>query len=170
MSGESSDEGNGTSAGWTIRAATESDAEAIASLSRLITRRDIAADFPPEAQHFLDQALGPEQVRANMRGTCRYLVAEAGEDLLGVVATRDDRHLLKLFVADAARGQGLARALWERARQASVAAGYRGPFTVSAATGAVPVYERLGFRPSGPATIEDGITRVPMSTADPSDA
>lgn len=55
--------------------------------------------------------------------------------MLGVVATRDDHHLLMLFVAEEAQGQGLARALWARAREACLEAGYSGVFTVSAALG-----------------------------------
>lgn len=148
-----------------IRLATEADAEAISAFTRRITRDDIARDLPEDARRYLDEALGPTLVRRNMHGAYRYFVAESGGRLTGVVATRDDRHLLLLFVAKEARGQGLARALWECARAACVSNNRSGPFTVSAAPDAVPMYERLGFAPEGPATTEHGITRVPMSTA-----
>lgn len=148
-----------------IRLAQEADAEAISVLTRRLTRHYISRDFSTEGQRFLHDALSPQQIAKNIRGSCRYLVCESEGELLGVVATRDNRHLLMLFVAERAQGKGLARLLWERARDACMEAGYSGPFTVSAALGAVPVYESFGFKPTGPATTEHGVTRVPMATS-----
>ncbi|MDF5808500.1 GNAT family N-acetyltransferase [Pseudomonas aeruginosa] len=58
----------------------------------------------------------------------------------------------------------MARALWARARELVSRAGYSGVFTVSAALGAVPVYQRFGFVASGPVTTEHGVARLPMTT------
>ena len=83
---------------------------------------------------------------------------------MGLVATRANQHLLKLFVADAAQCRGLARALWVTAKEACIRAGHTGPFTVSAARAVVPMYEKFGFVRSGEETTEDGVVRMPMHT------
>ncbi len=147
-----------------IRSATEDDAEAISALARALTAKFVSHEFSPAGQRTLHEALGAGQVRFNMRNGCRYHVYEEDGVVLGLVATRADRHLLKLFVAEAAQARGLARALWETAKQACIAAGYSGPFTVSAARAAVPMYEAFGFVRSGNETTEDDIIRVPMHT------
>ena len=150
-----------------IRLAEETDAKAISALTRRLTSEHIARDFTAEGRRFLHDALRPEQIAENMRTCCRYFAAELGGEIVGVVATRDDRHLLMLFVDEKVQGRGLARRLWERAKGACMEAGYPGPFTVSAAMGAVPVYEKLGFAATGPATTEHGVTRLPMATRSP---
>ena len=147
-----------------IREATEEDAPAISDLSRSVSLHFIAPDFSEEGRRNLLDALRTEAVLANMRRNCRYHVYEEDGTILGVVAMRPNSHLLKLFVAESAQDGGIGRALWEVARAASVAAGYRGPFTVSSSRAAVPFYKRLGFVPEGDETIEDGMIRVPMRT------
>ncbi|WP_346763655.1 GNAT family N-acetyltransferase [Pseudomonas aeruginosa] len=95
-----------------IRLARVEDAEMIGAFVRRLTREHVARDFPPQGRRFLQRALGTPRILEGMRGTCRYFVAEERGKMLGVVATRDDHHLLMLFVAEEAQGQGLARALW----------------------------------------------------------
>lgn len=148
----------------TIRLAREADANAISALVRRLTHVHISRDFTEEGRRFLDEALRSQNILESMRSSGRYFVAVRQDTIVGVVATRDNSHLLLLFVAEEAQGQGLARIMWEHARNACVEAGYSGPFTVSAALGAVPVYKTLGFTATGPATTEHGVTRVPMAT------
>ncbi|MEY9634103.1 GNAT superfamily N-acetyltransferase [Bradyrhizobium japonicum] len=148
-----------------IREATNADAAAISELTRDLTLKNISHEFPLAGRLFLDNALSAEQVRRNMQENCRYHVCEKAGCIVGVVAMRANRHLLKLFVAEIAQGQGIARALWTAAKQACIRSGHRGPFTVSAARGAEPVYRQLGFVRSGDETTENGVTRVPMHSA-----
>ena len=82
--------------------------------------------------------------------------------MIGVVATRDDRHLYHLFVAESHQRRGVARSLWELARRACVQAGSEGPFTVNSSQFAVEVYERLGFRATSGAMEMNEVVFVPM--------
>jgi len=147
-----------------IREASLADAAEISALTTSLSDRFIAHEFSAEGRRNLLAALSAEHVRAEMQGDCRYHVYEAAGEILGVVAMRANRHLLKLFVAEAAQGKGIGRALWETAKRTCAAAGYQGPFTVSASRGAVGVYERFGFVREGDETVEDGIIRIPMRT------
>ncbi len=91
-----------------------------------------------------------------------YLVAELEGQIAGFVAMRDNKHLFHLFVAAAHQRIGIARALWEQARQVSLRAGPITEFTVNSSLNAVPVYLSFGFAPAGAIMQEHGIAFLPM--------
>ncbi|GAA2605347.1 GNAT family N-acetyltransferase [Dactylosporangium fulvum] len=65
----------------------------------------------------------------------------------------------RVVTAKSARGQGLAGRLLQAALD------HIGPgrgTVLDAQTDAMRIYERVGFQPSGPAFVEDGIEHVPM--------
>jgi GNAT superfamily N-acetyltransferase len=78
------------------------------------------------------------------------------------VAVRDTTHLYHLFVRQEFQGRGLSRELWQHAKEAAIAAGNRCGFTVNSSPYAVPVYERFGFKATGPRIETHGIAFVPM--------
>jgi GNAT superfamily N-acetyltransferase len=145
-----------------IKIASVTDAEAIASLAQDLARYHISQDFSLEGRQNLDDALSADAMRRYMSEGCRFHVAVADDVLQGIVAMRENRHLLLLFVAEEAQGRGLARLLWETAESAARAAGYDGVLTVSAAQDAMAMYEKFGFRASGEETDEHGIIRTLM--------
>jgi len=67
-----------------------------------------------------------------------------------------------LFVGRAYQRVGLARRLWSRVKDDSLALGNPGGFTVNASNHAVPAYERLGFRRTEPTKETDGVLYNPM--------
>ena len=91
-----------------------------------------------------------------------YLVAELEGQMVGVVAMRDQTHLFHLFVAAAHQRTGIARALWEQARQLSLRAGPIAEFTVNSSLNAVPVYRSFGFVSAGAVMQVHGIAFLPM--------
>lgn len=149
-----------------IRQAGPDDADAIVRAIRDIVEPEWYPTLDPRGRSYLDRALTPGAVRDLMANGCRYHVCADADGIVGVVAMRDNRHLLKLFVARRARGSGLGQRLWHASREASMAAGHRGAFTLSAMLAAVPLYRRLGFVVDGAMTDEDGIERIPMRTLD----
>jgi len=138
------------------------DAEAI---SRLINGVAGAFTLDPQgrgAEAFL-QGITPEAIRGCIASSAFvYLKLQRGGRLAGVVALRDGRHLYHLFVAPECQRSGLARALWERILAVAEARHGPPPMTVNSTPGAVPVYERFGFRASGPRVEKNGIAFVPM--------
>jgi GNAT superfamily N-acetyltransferase len=87
--------------------------------------------------------------RARIREGKRYFVAEIDGRVVGVVATREDRHIFRWFVSRRWRRQGIAGALLRRAlADARKRAGTR-TFTLNASRFAVEAYLRLGFRIAG---------------------
>ena len=89
-------------------------------------------------------------------------MAEENGCLAGVTATRDDKHLYHLFVAEPFQRRGLARALWDHAKQACLEAGNPGEFTVNSSRFAVGLYVKLGFVPLGPEVDRNGVISIPM--------
>lgn len=92
-----------------------------------------------------------------------YRVAEGAAGLVAAVALRDDKHLFHLFVAPAHQRRGLGRELWGLVRDAALARGNPGEFTVNASLNAVPVYMRFGFVPMAEVQHVHGISFVPMA-------
>lgn len=145
-----------------IRPATPADAAAI---STLILRLAPSFTLRPDgegAEAFL-ATLAPEVIAGYLASPdYAYRVAEEDGALAGVVAVRENRHLFHLFVAPPFQNRGLARRLWERAMDAALRAGNPGEFTVNSSLYAVPVYEKFGFRPTGPCVEQHGVAWLPM--------
>jgi ribosomal protein S18 acetylase RimI-like enzyme len=92
----------------------------------------------------------------------RYQVAMLNGELAGVVSIRDNSHLFHLYVAERFHRRGIARALWQAARDDALKRGNPGRFTVKSSPYAVGVYERFGFRATGPRAEQGGLVYVPM--------
>ena len=146
-----------------IRPAKIQDAEAISALINESAHHFLLDSSGRGAERFL-AGITPQAILGNISSpNFHYLIAEDDADLAGAVALRDGRHLFHLFVSPTHQRQGLARALWEAAKQ--VAAKDLKTFTVNSSPNAVAVYERFGFAVNGPRTEVNGIAFVPMEAA-----
>jgi len=130
----------------TIRPATLADAAAISTLITPLAEKYIAYEFTDEGRRRLLRSMTPDAIRGYIAKGFRYHVAQESDDIVGVVATRDDSHLYHLFVAERSQGRGLARKLWQVARQACLEARNPGEVTVKPSRFATGFYAKLGFR------------------------
>jgi ribosomal protein S18 acetylase RimI-like enzyme len=144
-----------------IRAATIDDAESISQLVTRLALEYIACELAAEGANRLLNSLSGESIRSYLKAGYKYYVAESGSVLAGVVATRDNRHLYHLFVAQPFQRRGLARRLWQVAQAPCLAAGTR-EFTVNSSRSAVAVYERFGFTRQSESQDAGGVVSVPM--------
>jgi len=145
-----------------LRPADAADASAI---SGLILSLQPYLTIEPDgsgAEEFL-VSLSPDIIRRNLQDEkyC-YQLAFDGEALAGVVAVRDNTHLFSLYVGSPWHGQGLGKRLWEVARDAALARGNPGSFTVNSSTFAEAMYRHLGFGATGPVAEMHGIRFIPM--------
>lgn len=146
-----------------IRLATPEDARAIGNLVRRGTRRDVLPDQSAAAGAYLLTTMAARAERERIREGYRYHVAEIDGSVVGVVATRDDRHLYRLFVAARFQRRGIARALWRRALADCRRRAETRIFTVNASARAVPAYLRMGFVATGRAEVKGpGVVTTPM--------
>jgi GNAT superfamily N-acetyltransferase len=145
-----------------IREAQVNDIPAISELIRPLVEKYIAYEFSAEGARNLLSSIEPEAIHGYFDLGYRYHVAEENGVLAGVVAVRDNRHLYHLFVADAFRGQGLARRLWQVAHDACRDAGNAGEYTVNSSNFAVEMYRKFGFVDTAPPETRNGVSYVPM--------
>lgn len=145
-----------------IRPAT---AEDLAPISQLTT--ELAVEFllpacTPEGAAELLRHFSLEAARQRFEAGDRHFVALSQGTLVGVIVMRQNRHLLHLFVDRGSQGRGVARALWDVAREACLDAGNPGEFTVNASRNARGVYEAFGFVPQEE-TVLNGVPFTPMT-------
>ena len=144
-----------------IRVATAADAASISALLTALAEEFIVGDFPAAGrEHLLSEFSTAAMADRLASAEYRFHIAESRGELLGVVALRGNSHLFALFVSRTWQRRGLARRLWNEARQAAPADVEC--FTVNASRFAVPVYERLGFRSTGPMQEKSGVRYQPM--------
>jgi|SRR5215471_11715536 len=150
-----------------IREATPKDITAISDLIRPLAEKYIASQFSAEGARNLLSSIEPDAIQEYFNSGFKYHVAEQNGVVVGVVAVRDHMHLYHLFVADKFRGQGLARKLWQVARDACRDAGNIGEYTVNSSSFAVDMYRKFGFVEMGPPRTRNGVTAVPMKLIEP---
>jgi GNAT superfamily N-acetyltransferase len=91
-----------------------------------------------------------------------YLIADIEGVIAGFIAMQHKMHVFHLFVSRQYQRQGLARALWQRARDAAGPHNVAREFTVNSSLLAVPVYERFGFERVSAPEQRNGISFVRM--------
>lgn len=145
-----------------LRPGTVDDAPAI---SALILSLQPYLTIEPDgsgAEEFL-LSLSADIIRRNLQAdNYSYQLAFDGEVLAGVAAVRDNTHLFSLYVGTDWHGQGIARRLWNLARDEALARGNPGSFTVNSSAFAESLYRYLGFVPTGPLAEMHGIRFIPM--------
>jgi GNAT superfamily N-acetyltransferase len=146
-----------------IRLATADDARAIGILVRRGTRQDVLPDQTAAAAHLL-ATMTARAEREHIRAGKRYHLAELGGRLVGVIATRDDSHIFRLFVSRRFQRRGIARALLRKALVDCQKRSGTRKFTLNASACAVPAYLRLGFVVGGRALAKGpgGVIAKPM--------
>jgi GNAT superfamily N-acetyltransferase len=145
-----------------IRPIEDHDIPAVAALFQSAAREFIAHESPPDgAERFLSE-YDETGFRGHVARGYAYQVATIGEEVAGFVAVRELTHLYHLFVDKRWHRQRLATRLWHAGRDAALAAGSPGFFTVNASRLAVPVYAAWGFVPTAPLQFVNGLYFVPM--------
>jgi GNAT superfamily N-acetyltransferase len=145
-----------------IRDARPGDIPEISRLISDLAARYIVHDFTAEGAERLLSAMSEHAIAGYFQDGYRCHVAETHESLAGVVATRDNRHLYHLFVADRHQGRGLATRLWHVARDACLAEHDAREFTVNSSRFAVGFYEKLGFVRQADFQEHGGVISIPM--------
>jgi ribosomal protein S18 acetylase RimI-like enzyme len=137
-----------------IRSLATDDIPAVAALLRRAAEEFILHESAPEdAVVFLTEQ-GEDAVRAFLAQGFVYHVAEVDGALAGFIAIRERSHVYSLYVDKAFHRRGIARRLWETAREHALdeapGTDHPGAFTVNSSNHAVPFYAALGFVPTAP--------------------
>lgn len=144
-----------------IRPLEDHDIPAVAALFQAAAREFIVHESPDGAPQFMAEN-DDAGVRSRVAAGYVYHVCCIGDTLAGFVAVREATHLYHLFVDKRWHRHGIARQLWTHGRDAALAAGNPGFFTVNASNFALPVYAALGFVPTAPLQFKNSIYFTPM--------
>lgn len=145
----------------TVREATTEDAARISELLTGLAEEFIVGEFSAEGRrHLLTHFSVAEMAVRLASQEYRFQIAEREAAIVGVVGVRGRTHLQYLFVSKPYQRAGLARRLWDGAREQSGNAS--GRFTVNASSYAVPAYQRLGFTCVGTIREKNDVRFQPM--------
>ena len=129
-----------------IRPATTDDARAISALISSVAHYFTLHPQGEGAEDFL-KTIRPSSIAGYIAAeNFMYFAGFVADELAGVVAIRDQKHLFHLFVAPKFQRQGIAGRLWAFAKDSAIRAGNTQDFTVNSTLYAVPFYERLGSK------------------------
>jgi len=146
----------------TIRNALPADAENISALIRGEAGYCTVNPSGEGAGHFF-ATITPEAIEGYITNpSFIYLLGFVAEELAGVAAIRDGKHLYHLFVASRFHRRGIASALWAQIKVKILESSTIDGLTVNSTQFAVPVYQRFGFQIQGPLVEEKGVAFVPM--------
>lgn len=145
-----------------IRPASLQDASAISKLILSVAHYFTLNSDGTGAEGFL-KTISKEAIEGYIDDSnFRYLAGFVDENLAGVVAIRDNKHLYHLFVSPKFQRRGFARELWSTAMEEAIQLGSRGEFTVNSTPFAAPVYTSFGFEVVGQRVETKGIAFIPM--------
>ena len=143
-----------------IRVANASDAERI---SMVILKTSIDCCFSQEepCPDWYRESIAPHQIRELIDSTdYEWLVATQREDIVGVLAVAQKKHIKYYFVLHEVQAMGIGRKLWNEAVRRSILVI---EVSVRSSINAVPVYEKLGFVKTGKASTFNGMVYQPMA-------
>jgi GNAT superfamily N-acetyltransferase len=134
---------------------------AVCELARQVFDEFVAPEFGREGIEQFYGFADPAAMTERLQAGGFVLVASRADRLVGILEFVPPERIAMLFVA--LRHQGIAKALFARAVDKARAAN-RGlsKVTVHSSFYAEPIYLRMGFRPTGSATTDRGVTYIPM--------
>ena len=138
-------------------------AEEYCSLIKEVYDEFVAPDYPEEGNRHFYTFVTEESVLKRMDAGALTLYAMLGDEMAGVCAFRDGTHMSTLFVKKKYHRQGVARKLFDAARDIlSEQYPEADSISVFSSPYAQEVYKRLGFSPTAGKQEKDGITYYPM--------
>jgi ribosomal protein S18 acetylase RimI-like enzyme len=149
-----------------IRPIEENDIPEVARLLNDLARRFIVHESTPEGASTFLRENNEEGIRGYIGMGHVYHVAIIDGEIAGFIAIRERKHLFHMFVAVKCQRQGVARKLWEVAREVAILGGGSGAFSVNASNFAVPMYESMGFVRTAPMQCLKGLFFNPMELPD----
>lgn len=135
-------------------------------VSAMIVRafhEDVAPDCDVQGVEAFERYAHPKALLKRSEHGHLVLVARVQASIVGAIELREHQHISLLFVDRQHRRRGLARELLSRALSMGRSGGHHVvEVTVNSSPYAVPAYEKLGFRATGPAQTKSGIRFAPM--------
>ena len=148
----------------TYRVMTPNEADAASALAIASFDEFIGPGYTPLGIEEFRKYAQADAIRERIARDHFVIVVDTGDALAGMIEIRQNNHVALLFVRTKFHRQGIARELLNNAlAEARVAQPDLERVTVNSSRHAVPAYEKLGFRQTGPERTVNGIGFVPMA-------
>jgi len=125
----------------------------------------VAVDYSEQGRRTFESYLKNklQEISADLQSGHKQMWAYyQGDEIVGVIATRDRSHIALMFVAKEHHKKGIAKQLFSAVLQEAKKDESAAQITVNSSPYAVAVYERLGFVKTDEEQERDGILFVPM--------
>lgn len=131
-----------------------SDQKHAYALVQEVFTKQIAPDFSADGnKEFLSAA---QRMIFQQTEEHLILLANSGQQIVGILDLRSDGHICPFFVKNSAQGKGIGRKLFNQATK-----GFNS-LSVNSSLIAVKAYEKLGFTTVSEVQTRNGITYLPM--------
>lgn len=149
---------------YLIRPAIADDAEVLSALAHLVAPYFTIHADGRDAELFF-ASITPIATLERIRSSqYRYWVAlDHNDTIVATIAIRDNSHVYHLFVNPDHHRQGYAKQLWLHLKEAAMAAGNPGEFTVNSSVFARAMYENFGFHATAEQQQTHGLAFIPMA-------
>jgi GNAT superfamily N-acetyltransferase len=146
----------------TYRPMQPDEAQEVSDLIMRVFNEFVAPGYAPEGvQEFLWYVQPAALLKRAKIGTT--LVACVEKQVVGIIQMKEISHVSLLFVDKAFQRKGISSELLNRAiaicRRDNPAVAQ---ITLNSSPYALPIYEKLGFRPTGPEQVTNGVRSTPM--------
>jgi GNAT superfamily N-acetyltransferase len=141
----------------------EEDAGKVHELTKKVFDRFVAQAFDQEGIEEFYGIINPESILRRREENHFAFVAEVDKDIAGIIEIKANDHISLLFVDERFQNKAIARSLIKKSIDLCLE---NKPdlteISVNSSPNAVKIYEKLGFRQTGPEDIFKGIRFVPM--------
>lgn len=138
----------------------------VVDVSELVVRvfnQFIAPGFSPEGVQEFYRYIQPSAFLERQKNYHFALISMAQKQVVGVIEVRNYNHVSLLFVAPEFQRRGIAKEIFHRALQICLSNEPQlSQISLKSSSYAVPIYEKLGFHPTGEKQIINGIGFIPM--------
>lgn len=145
-----------------IRVASKADITTISELICTLVTKHVLPSCSAQGAKILLNSMSVQSIESYFDLGYQYSVAVIDEQIIAVIALKNNSHLYHLFVADSHQGQGIAKQLWEQSKTVAIIAGNPGIFTVNSALNAAALYRKWGFVDTQEVRQTNGIKDIPM--------
>ena len=145
------------------REAEISDFRAISNLANRVFDKYVGPSYSQQGCTVFHKFMEPEAILERYKsGNFPLWVAIVGEEIIGIIGLRNWNHICILFVDGKYQKLGIAKKLFELARDKAIDRKQIKEIKVHSSLYAVEIYKKLGFKALDDEQEQDGIKFFPM--------
>jgi GNAT superfamily N-acetyltransferase len=145
------------------RLMAEEDAGKVYELTKKVFDRFVAHTFEQKGIEEFYEIINPESILRRREENHFALIAEVDKDIVGIIEIKANDHISLLFVDEKFQNKAIARSLIKQSIDLCLE---NKPdlteISVNSSPNAIRIYEKLGFKQTGPEQLFEGIRFIPM--------